>query len=469
MAQFDPNLHLRSLEELRAGMLPDLTKTSSRSTPTDTTTVILPRQNGCLRCEDKAPSCPTNCKSDEFCSFTIPTCNTCAQAFCAKDDSSSSSSSSNEPNTGAIVGGVIGGLAVIAIATYLVWRFFIQAKRQSIIQESYIEEASEKTINEKTTGQPRQSNRDSTHTVHSIASTVLTRASNIIQIAYIPGVTNRATPTSPTLLVPPVPPIPIHASGSAANSPSPYEEQHFFVPGELRDSTYSGISGYTDRSSMARTSYAARSSIAPSIASTIYGKNAVVVAPAQTGMRAKAAVVSVKSLTVGTNGTVTPPVPSVDYEKYAPGRPKSRDSTFSVGSTFLSSAVTATATPAQRAQVVRVGPGSGLKQVSVGSSKASSTVDPASVPSTPLPPSTPTVIPDSSATTVLGEGSVVDQGPFSDPPSPSSASGRNNHSLSAVIEEATRRAAAGPDRRSQRTSSYERGRSPFGDEHATKD
>ncbi|KAK1963688.1 hypothetical protein LY78DRAFT_543520, partial [Colletotrichum sublineola] len=344
MAQFDPNLHLRSLEELRA--------------------VILPRQNGCLKCEDKAPTCPTNCKSDEFCSFTIPTCTTCAQAFCAKDDSSSSSSSGNQPNTGAIVGGVIGGLAVIAIATYLVWRFFIKTKRQSIIQESYIEEASEKTINEKTTGQPRQSNRDSTHTVHSIASTVLTRASNIIQIAYIPGVTNRATPTSPTLLVPPVPPIPIHASSSAASSPSPYEEQHFFVPGELRDSTYSGISGYTDRSSVARTSYAPRSSIAPSIASTIYGKNAVVVAPAQTGMRAKAAVVSVKSLPASTNGTVTPPVPSVDYEKYAPGRPKSRDSTFSVGSTFLSNAITATAAPAQRAQVVRVGNGNGPKQVS---------------------------------------------------------------------------------------------------------
>ncbi|KAK2036920.1 Opy2 protein [Colletotrichum somersetense] len=448
MAQFDPNLHLRSLEELRA--------------------VILPRQNGCLKCEDKAPTCPTDCKSDEFCSFTIPTCNTCAQAFCAKDDSSSSSSTGNQPNTGAIVGGVIGGLAVIAIATYLVWRFFIKAKRQSIIQESYIEEASEKTINEKSTGQPRQSNRDSTHTVHSIASTVLTRASNIIQIAYIPGVTNRATPTSPTLLVPPVPPIPMHASNSAANSPSPYEEQHFFVPGELRDSTYSGISGYSDRSSVARTSYAARSSIAPSIASTIYGKNAVVVAPAQTGMRAKAAVVSVKSLTVGTNGTVTPPVPSVDYEKYAPGRPKSRDSTFSVGSTFLNNAITATAAPAQRAQVVRVGNGNGPKQVSVGSSKASSTADVASVPGTP-PPSAPTPTLDSAASTVLGESSVVDQGPFSDPPESSSASARNNHSLSAVIEEATRRAAAGPDRRSRRTSSNERGRSPFGDEHATQD
>ncbi|OBR07757.1 Opy2 protein [Colletotrichum higginsianum IMI 349063] len=450
MAHFDPNFHLRSLEELHA--------------------VILPRQNGCLKCEDKAPTCPSNCKSDEFCSFTIPTCNTCAQAICVKDDSSSSTSSSSKPNTGAIVGGVIGGLIVIAIATYLVWRFFIKTKRQSIIQESYIEESNEKTINEKSAGEPRQTNRDSTHTVHSIASTVLTRASNIIQIAYIPGVTNRATPTSPTLLVPPVPPIPMHASNSAASSPSPYEEPHFFVPGELRDSTYSGISGYSDRTSVARTSYAPRSSIAPSIASTIYGKNAVVVAPAQTGMRAKAAVVSVKSMGVGTTGSNTPPVPSVDYEKYAaPSRPKSRDSTFSVGSTFLNNANTATAAPVQRVQVVRVGSGNGPKQVSVGSSKASSTTDEASVPGTPPPPSSSTATRDSAAVTVIEESPAVDQGPFSDPPEPKPAAIRSTHSLSAVIEEATRRAAAGPDRRSQRTSSYERGRSPFGDEHATKD
>ncbi|OLN86504.1 Protein OPY2 [Colletotrichum chlorophyti] len=446
MVQFDPNLHLRSLEQLHA--------------------VILPRQNGCLVCEDKAPTCPNNCKSDEFCSFTIPTCNTCAQAICVKDDTKDDGAGS-KPNTGAIVGGVIAGLIVIAIVTYLVWRFFIKTKRQSIIQEAYSEDSNEKTINEKS-AEPRATNRDSTHTVHSIASTVLTRASNIIQIAYIPGVTNRATPTSPTLLVPPVPPIPMHASNSTASSPSPYEEPHFFVPGELRDSTYSGISGYSDRTSVARTSYAPRSSIAPSIASTIYGKNAVVVAPAQTGMRAKAAVVSVKSMGVGTSGSSTPPVPSVDYEKYAPTRPRSRDSTFSVGSTFLNNANTATATPVQRVQVVRVGGGNGPKQVSVGS-KASSTTDGASVPGTPPPPTSPAAARDSAAVTVIDDSPTVDQGPFSDPPESKTAAIRSTHSLSAVIEEATRRAAAGPDRRSRRTSSHERGRSPFGDEHATKD
>lgn len=181
-------------------------------------------------------------------------------------------------------------------------------------------------------------------------------------------------------------------------------------------------------------------------------------------MRAKAAVVSVKSLGVGTSGSSTPPVPSVDYEKYN-GRPRSRDSTFSVGSTFLNNATTATAAPVQRVQVVRVGSGNGPKQVSVGSKASSSDL---SVPGTPPPPTSAGR--DSTAVTVIEEveSPTGAEGPFSDPPEqPKSA--RSNHSLSAVIEEATRRAAAGPDRRSARTSSYERGRSPFGDEHATKD
>merc|ERR1711981_1254864 len=78
--------------------------------------------------------------------------------------------------------------------------------------------------------------RASTHTVASMASTVLTRASNIIQIAYMPGVTNRSAPSTPGLLVPPVPPIPIALSD--AGTPR-YEQEHFFMPGDLRDSTYS--------------------------------------------------------------------------------------------------------------------------------------------------------------------------------------------------------------------------------------
>lgn len=293
--------------------------------------------------------------------------------------------------------------------------------------------------------------RSSTHTVHSIASTVLTRASNIIQIAYIPGVTNRATPTSPGVLVPPVPPIPMHhTEGYRETDQNEQEEQHFFTPGDLRDSTYSGFSGYSDRTSYAR-SYAPRSSIA----STIYGKQAQVAAPAQTGMRAKPTMVSVKSL--GPGGVTPPPVPSIDFEKFGNGRPKSGASAFSVGSTFLNNANTATQA---RAQVVKVG--GGLKTIEIGNKSDSD----ASTPSTLFPPSPNTLGQNSgrdSNVTVLDDSPRMDQGPFSDPPAQRSAV---SPSLGPLLEEDSDRQSSGRD--SRPLSSRARGTSPFGDEHATQ-
>jgi hypothetical protein len=140
-----------------------------------------------------------------------------------------------------------------------------------------------------------------------MASSVLTRASNIIQIAYIPGVTNRSGPGSPDLLVPPVPPIPAMSPSSGVSSPYSTADQHFFLP-DFRDS-------------MASTSTAGRTSIAPSlargsVASTMYRQNAIVSPlPAQTIVRGKAAVVSVKSngsSPAETPGLETPPVPQID-------------------------------------------------------------------------------------------------------------------------------------------------------------
>ncbi|KAK5658546.1 hypothetical protein OQA88_1938 [Cercophora sp. LCS_1] len=406
----------------------------------------------CLKCDySKKLVCPS-CGPSERCEFIYPTtCQECPRAQCipATDDDfpQPSQSSGSATNVGAIAGGVVGGLAVVACLTYLVWRYCIKTRRQPVAQEPWDESTTEPSVtNEKTFAEQRD-NRASTHTVHSIASTVLTRASNIIQIAYIPGVTNRAT-ASPTVLVPPVPPLPLALS--QANSPAP-SDQHFFVPGDLRDSTYSALSGYSDRTSYARTSYAPRSSVA----STIYGKNAVIVAPAQTGMRAKPAMVSVKSANSGASiGSATPPVPSVDYEKYNSLRPPSpTGSTFSVGSTFLNNASTHTATPA-RAMVVRVG---SVKKVAAKSPKT---------PEEPIPsPSgTSTTVRDSNAATIIVDSPAPEQSPFLDPPKQPKAQ-QSTTSLSAVIEEATRRA-------SQRDSSLplkDRERSPFGDEHATQD
>ncbi|KOS21626.1 hypothetical protein ESCO_005012 [Escovopsis weberi] len=316
--------------------------------------------------------------------------------------------------------GIIGGIIAIAIITYLVWRFLIKPKRSKVSLAVYAPDEDVPHDMEKD-GSIQLNRRLSTHTVHSIASTVLTRASNIIQIAYIPGVTNRTTP-SPNNLVPPVPPIPTqHAAGGQM-------DQHFFVPGNLRDSTYSGISGYSDRTSYARTSFAPRASIA----STIYGKQAQVLTPAQTGMRAKPTMVSVKN----GNSPNTPPIPNIDFDKYL--RPKSTASTFSVGSTFLNSANTATQA---RAQVVKL-PASGLRKVEVGSNPED------------RPLSTATLGASSIGSKAATESGRADnEGPFSDPKSPQEAS-RERESEDDTLA---------ADRKSKR------GSSPFGDEHATRD
>lgn len=356
------------------------------------------------------------------------------------------SGGSNGPSAGPIVGGVLGGIVAIAILTYLVWRFLIKPKRSRMSQSIYEPAASNARDVEKDNAS-RMTHRSSTHTVHSIASTVLTRASNIIQIAYIPGVTNRATPTSPTVLVPPVPPIPMHHS--EGNRQSNQDDQHFFVPGNLRDSTYSGISAYTDR-----TSYAPRSSIA----STIYGKQAQVQTPAQTGMRAKPTVVSVKPGHV--SGTNTPPVPSIDFEKFGAGRPRSGASAFSVGSTFVNNANTATQ---GRAQVVKLG--GGPKKIDVGAKSEASTSSRSvsSASSSDSVSQAPTR--DSNAVTLIEDSPVGDLGPFSDPPATPNPAGIPT--LGAVIEDEGEEHRDG-SRTSRRPGSSERGRSPFGDEHATK-
>ena len=201
--------------------------------------------------------------------------------------------------------------------TYLVYRFCIKKRREAYSENEWRESA---TIEK--SGDDLASQRDpraSMHSVRSIASTVLTRASNVIQIAYIPGVTNRSVESSPDL-IPPVPPIPaMSPANSTATTPLPGQDQHFFMPSDLRDSTYSD---YT----VDRTSYA-RSSMAPSMArgsvpSTAYRGSAIINSvPAQTAIRYKANPVAVRSngknSPAGPSRSNTPPLPTADRQRYA--------------------------------------------------------------------------------------------------------------------------------------------------------
>lgn len=267
----------------------------------------------CVNCDTSAPDCP-KCAEDETCVVIGASCDECAKSTCKKiDDSSSANNNGGGKDgssvTGAIAGGVVGGVIVIVVITYLVWRFCIKKRREEY-EESEWRKSGQLTEKDGDDFATQRNVRASTHTVASIASSVLTRASNVIQIAYIPGVTNRSIESSPDLLVPPVPPIPAASKG---------QDQHFFMPSDLRDSRFSG---YSDD---ARTSFA-RSSIAPTIGGrdsilTTYQKNVLVNPhPAQVIARGKANAVSVKSSgknsPIDTPGTVTPPIPPIDYGRH---------------------------------------------------------------------------------------------------------------------------------------------------------
>lgn len=195
----------------------------------------------------------------------------------------------------------MGGVAVLAIVIYLVYRYRIRRRRRVDTWDPP-EKRDQSTLH--------RGDRRSTRSAHSIASTVLTRASNVIQIAYIPGVTVRSPPESPGPLVPPVPSIPGGTASTSANS-TPHLEQHFFMPRDLRDSTWSDSSSIDPRISLAP------SLARESVATTIYRSDAIVPPiPAQHAYRAQANVVSVKSGsntpgTTSTPSTRTPQIPQV--------------------------------------------------------------------------------------------------------------------------------------------------------------
>ncbi len=164
----------------------------------------------CVTCEDTI-SCPS-CPSGEECIMTSQTCSSCATAFCqatssttssssstSASSSSASSASSSKSNVGAIAGGVVGGIAAIAIIiiAFLIWQ---RGKKRRLQQEQNAQ-----VIITDENGNPEKSQSglnsingpaNSRSSVSTFASSIFTRASNIIPIAYIPGVTIRPASTT---------------------------------------------------------------------------------------------------------------------------------------------------------------------------------------------------------------------------------------------------------------------------------
>ena len=271
----------------------------------------------CPQCPSQPPPCPA-CATGEVCSLIGGGCDSCPVTMCTPIGGSPSSTPTQGPSpAGPIAGGVVGGILVICLMTFLVWRFCIKKRRQQYDESIWREAETEKDDDD---FQTARGGRSSMHSVRSIASTVLTRASNVIQIAYIPGVTNRSVESTPDL-IPPVPPIPaMSPGGTHVGTPHHTQDQHFFMPSDLRDSTYSDYT--VDRTSYARTSVTPSLGRGSSVPSTAYRGSAVVnTLPAQTAIRGRANPVAVRSngkdSPTGASRSGTPPVPTIEKAQQA--------------------------------------------------------------------------------------------------------------------------------------------------------
>lgn len=196
---------------------------------------------------------------------------------------------------------MIGGVAFVALIVFFLWRFWIKKRREQ--QELEAEEWEDDDIaQQKHVSQFNavRSDQASTRTRGSLANSILSRASNIIQIAYIPGVTNRNGSGHNSMLAnAPVPPIPARYAQTTPKSPLSNEgDALFFRPGSLRGSTYSD--GSSVRSGNQRDTQYTRQSITPSLArqsvmSDVYRDDASVEPmPATQVVRAAPRMVSVK-------------------------------------------------------------------------------------------------------------------------------------------------------------------------------
>ncbi|TKA78555.1 hypothetical protein B0A55_02822 [Friedmanniomyces simplex] len=293
--------------------------TMSFGTPLHPRAILSPR---CLQCPNTTPSCPT-CQKGEICSLVPADCDTCAYMTCIANPSPPPSNPG--PNIGAIAGGVVGGVAAIALIVFFVWRFWIKKRREQQERDGLAmgewegEEEEEDEIARQKAGMDTQQERRftamhaqdaaSTRTRGSLANSFLSRASNIIQIAYIPGVTNRnggndGTGSGHNSLLgnanSPVPPIPAATrSGEPPKSPLSNEgDMLFFRPGDLRDSSYSGASSIRSGSAGMRDTQYTRHSITPSLA--------------------RSSMLSTGEGYRDSTATVTPPLPATSVARAAP-------------------------------------------------------------------------------------------------------------------------------------------------------
>lgn len=152
--------------------------------------------DGCVECSNNSTTCPV-CEDDEYCVTTSLTCSECPRTYCAKKSTtssgaaststvgSSSSSSSSSTKVGAIVGGVVGGVAFLAVlvALGLFYYKYYTRKRSAMASEDQFSEKPPMLRDPSNPGLMKRRNRNSAATIQT------STASNILPVAYIPGVT----------------------------------------------------------------------------------------------------------------------------------------------------------------------------------------------------------------------------------------------------------------------------------------
>ncbi len=154
--------------------------------------------DNCVSCGD-APKCPT-CKDDEQCVMTTQTCDVCPKTYCTKL-TSTLNSSKNSGLSGAKISGIAIGSLVFTVllitgAGYLIYtKWWLKKHPDSTLfgmrlgyrnKEQDDQEPLDGDELGDDWGDKKQSKRMSQ--IRSSRSSVMTKASNVLNVAYIPGV-----------------------------------------------------------------------------------------------------------------------------------------------------------------------------------------------------------------------------------------------------------------------------------------
>ncbi|KAF1818542.1 uncharacterized protein K489DRAFT_90939 [Dissoconium aciculare CBS 342.82] len=264
----------------------------------------------CVECPPGLPDC-FPCPTGQQCILMTATCDACQRAVCSADGTDAPAAQG--PGIGPIAGASVAGVVVLAVILFVVWRFGVRKRRQRQMEwmenEMLSQQKHTPVIN------TMRGDAASIRTRASVAGSFLSRASNVIQIAFIPGVINRSNGGSSHNSLAPVPPIPAQYANNKPKSPLANDGDFLlFRPGSTFSAT-SSRSGVRD-TQYTQYTYGSRQSITPSLARSsmaleIYrDEGTPPPMPATTMLRAAPRMVSVRS-TPGTtpnpNGTYDSP------------------------------------------------------------------------------------------------------------------------------------------------------------------